>query len=154
MKSSDTRLIRLIAVLKFLKGLLLITVGVGALKLIHSDITSVVEECVIRLGLDPGGRYVGRALLKVATLTPNKIKDFGVGSFLYAGLFLTEGTGLWLVKRWAVWFSIIITSSLVPVEVYEIYRRPMALRVLVLLSNLAVVGYLLYRLRAERSELG
>jgi uncharacterized membrane protein (DUF2068 family) len=154
MKSSDTRLVRLIAVFKLLKGVLLIAVGVGALKLIHTDITKVVEEWVVRLGLDPGSRYVGRALLKAATFTPNKIKDLGVGSFFYAGLFLTEGTGLWLLKRWAVWFSIIITSSLVPVEVYEIYRRTTALRVLVLLINLAVVGYLVQRIRAERSEFG
>jgi uncharacterized membrane protein (DUF2068 family) len=85
-------------------------------------------------------------------LTPDRIKDVGVGSFIYAGLFLTEGIGLWLVRRWAEWFSVIITSSLVPLEVYEIYRHPTTLKVLALLLNLAVVGYLLYRIRSERSE--
>jgi len=154
MKSSDTGLIRLIALFKLLKAVLLIAVGVAAFKMVHSDIATDLAERVARLGLDPGSRYVGRAIVKAATLTPNKIRDLGVGSFIYAGLFLTEGVGLWLVKRWAEWFSVIITSSLVPVEIYEIHRHPTALRVLALVINLGVVAYLLYRIRSERSDLG
>jgi uncharacterized membrane protein (DUF2068 family) len=46
---------------------------------------------------------------------------------------------------------VIITSSLVPVEIYEIHRHFTAPRILALLINIAVVGYLLYRIRAERS---
>jgi uncharacterized membrane protein (DUF2068 family) len=103
------------------------------------------------LGLDPDNRYVDRALQKAADLTPNTIKSFGVVSFICAGLFLTEGIGLWLVKRWAEWFSVIITTSLVPVEVYQIYRHPSPIKLLVLILNIAVVGYLVYRIRSERS---
>ncbi len=152
MKSSDIRVIRLIALFKLLKAILLVAVAVVAFKLVHTDITDVLTERVARLGLDPGGRYVGRAILKTVTLTPNKIRVVGVGSLIYAGLFLIEGIGLWLVKRWAEWFSVIITSTLVPVEVYEIHRHPTTLKVLALLINLAVVGYLLYHIRTKRSE--
>ena len=114
MKTSANRLVRLIALFKLLKGILLIAVGVGALKMIHIDLARVLAEWAARLGFDPGSRYVGQALLKAAALTPNKIEALAVGSFIYAGLFLTEGIGLWLLKRWAEWFSVIITSSLVP----------------------------------------
>ena len=72
-----------------------------------------------------------------------------MGSFVYAALFLTEGIGLWLLKRWAEWFTVVITGSLVPFEIYEIYRHPTIAKVLVLMINLAVVGYLLYRVRNE-----
>ncbi len=153
MKSHDTTLIRLIAVFKLLKAILLIAVGIGALKLVHTDVTDVLTERVARIGLDPGGRYVGRIILQAATLTPDKIRDIGVGSFIYAGLFLTEGIGLWLVKRWAEWFSVIITCSLIPIEIYEIHRHPTMLRVLALVINVAVVAYLLYRIRAEGAEI-
>jgi uncharacterized membrane protein (DUF2068 family) len=152
MKASDTKLLRLIAVLRLFKAALLIVVGVGALKLVHSDLPAILEKWVTMSGLDPGSRYVGRILLQAAALTPNKIKDLAVGSFIYAALFLTEGVGLWLMKRWAVWFSIIITSSLVPVEIYEIHRHPTWAKVLVLAINIAVVGVLLYRIRAERND--
>jgi uncharacterized membrane protein (DUF2068 family) len=153
MKSSDNRLIRLIAFFKLLKSALLIAVGMSALRLLHKDIASVLEHWVAMLGLDPGNRYVDRALQKFGNLTPNKIKSFGVVSFIYAALFLTEGIGLWLVKRWAEWFSVIITTSLVPVELYEIYRHPSVIKCLVLVLNIAVVGYLLYRIRNEHQDI-
>jgi uncharacterized membrane protein (DUF2068 family) len=149
MKSADNMLIRLIAFFKLLKAALLIAVGMSALHLVHKDVASVAEHLVTMFGLDPGNRYVGKALQKVADLTPNKIKSLGAVSFIYAGLFLTEGIGLWLVKRWGEWFSVIITSSLIPVEVYEIFRHPSAIKGLVLIINIAVVGYLLYRIRHE-----
>jgi uncharacterized membrane protein (DUF2068 family) len=152
MKSADNRLVRLIALFKLLKAAMLIAVGMSALHLLHKDVASIVEHWVRVLGLDPGNRYVGRALQKVADLTPQKIRSLGVVSFIYAGLFLTEGIGLWMVKRWAEWFSVIITTSLIPFEVYEIYRHPSAIKCLVLVVNIAVVGYLLNRIRNERPE--
>ena len=137
---------------KLLKAILMIAVGVGTLKLLHRDVASVLEHWVTMLGLDPGNEYIDRLLEKAANLSPNKIKGLGIVSFIYAGLFLTEGIGLWLVKRWAEWFTIIITSSLVPFEVYEIHRHPTPIKMLVLVINVAVVGYLLYRIRSERSS--
>jgi uncharacterized membrane protein (DUF2068 family) len=107
---------------------------------------------VPRIGFGPGSRYVGRVLTEAAALTPNRIKDVGVGSFIYAGLFLTEGIGLWLLKRWAEWMTIVITSSLVPVEVWEIGRHPNVAKVVVLGINLALVGYLIYLVRKERGK--
>ncbi|MFY9947663.1 MAG: DUF2127 domain-containing protein [Candidatus Sulfotelmatobacter sp.] len=149
MKSIHNKLIRLIALFKLLKAALLIAVGMSALHLVHRDVATVAEHLVTMFGLDPGNHYIAKALQKVADLTPNKIKGLGVVSFIYAGLFLTEGIGLWLVKRWGEWFSVIITTSLIPVEIYEIYRHPSAIKGLVLIFNIAVVGYLLYRIRHE-----
>jgi uncharacterized membrane protein (DUF2068 family) len=149
MKSGDNMLIRLIALFKLLKAILLIAVGMSALHLLHKNVASVAEHWIAVLGLDPGNHYVARALQKAGNLTPQNIRTFGVVSFCYAGLFLTEGTGLWLVKRWAEWFSVIITTSLVPLEVYEIHRHPSVIKCFVLIINIAVVGYLIYRIRHE-----
>jgi uncharacterized membrane protein (DUF2068 family) len=151
MKSGHNMLIRLIAMFKLLKAALLIGVGMGAFHLVHRDLASVLEHWVRMFGLDPGNRYVARALQKSVDLTPDKIKSVGVVSFIYAGLFLTEGIGLWMVERWAEWFSVIITTSLIPVEVYEIFRHPSVVKGFVLVVNIAVVGYLLYRIRSEPS---
>jgi uncharacterized membrane protein (DUF2068 family) len=149
MKSADTMLIRLIALFKLLKAALLIAVGMSAFHLLHKNVASVAEHWIAVLGLDPGNHYVARALQKAGNLTPQNIRTFGVVSFFYAGLFLIEGTGLWLEKRWGEWFSVIITTSLIPLEVYEIYRHPSAIKCLVLIINIAVVGYLIYRIRRE-----
>jgi uncharacterized membrane protein (DUF2068 family) len=149
MNSAGNRVVRLIALFKLLKSILLIAVGLSAFHLLHKDVASVAEHWVKLFGLDPGNRYVDLALQKAGDLTPDRIKSLGVVSFIYAGLFLTEGIGLWLVKRWAEWFSVIITTSLVPLEIYEIHRHPSALKILALILNIAVVGYLINRIRNE-----
>jgi uncharacterized membrane protein (DUF2068 family) len=152
MNSSQSGLIRLVAIFKLVKAAALIVVGVGILRLVHTDVAAQLDHWVARLGFDPGSRYVNEALQKVTHLPPAKFKEFGVGSFIYAALFLTEGIGLWLMKRWAEWFTVAITGSLVPLEIYEIYRHPMAIKVLVLVLNIAVVGYLLYRIFHESRD--
>jgi uncharacterized membrane protein (DUF2068 family) len=101
--------------------------------------------------LDPGSHYVNLALEKSAHVSPEQIKKVGLGSVIYAGLFLAEGTGLWLRKRWGEWLTVIITSSLVPVEVYEIYRHFSFVKVGVLVLNVAIVIYLIYHMRRQRS---
>jgi uncharacterized membrane protein (DUF2068 family) len=150
MKSSSNAMIRAIAAFKLLKAIVLIAVGVGALKLLHQDAADALDRWATMLGFDPGNQYVDSALQKLANLTPNKIKGLGVGSLVYAGLFLIEGIGLWMVRRWAEWFTVIVTSSLVPVEIYEIHRHLSPVKILVLIFNLAVVGYLVYRIRDPR----
>lgn len=149
MKKSRDGLLLAIAVFKFLKAALLIALGVGAFKLLHRDVGALAEHWMEALRLDPGSRWVDAALGKAARVRPDQIKKLGLGSFLYAGLFLAEGTGLWLQKRWGEWLTVIITSSLVPVEVYEIWRHPSAVKVAVLLINVGIVGYLVYRIRTE-----
>jgi uncharacterized membrane protein (DUF2068 family) len=148
-KSSSSALIRLVAVFKLLKAAALIATGIGIFRLIHTDMSTQLDHWVLHLGLDPGGRYVSRAIQKATSLPPNKVRDLGLVSFLYAALFLTEGIGLWLEKRWAEWFTVIITSSLVPVEIYEIFHRPTAIKIAVLALNIAIVAYLLYRIFHE-----
>ena len=100
MKSSHDRVLRLIAVFKFIKCAMLIALGVGAFRLLHKDLGEVLEHWIEALRLDPGNRFVDAALARASNLRPDQIKKLGLGSFLYAGLFLAEGTGLWLQKRW------------------------------------------------------
>jgi uncharacterized membrane protein (DUF2068 family) len=152
MKTSDDWLIRLIAVFKFVKAGLLIALGVGVFRLVHKDLGSVIEHWCEAMRLDPGSHFVNLALEKAAHVSPEQVKKLGLGSFLYAGLFLAEGTGLWLRKRWGEWLTVIITSSLVPVEIYEIYRRPSYVKVVVLALNVAIVVYLIYHIRSQRSD--
>jgi uncharacterized membrane protein (DUF2068 family) len=153
-KSSHSRLLRLIAIFKLLKAVLLVAVGVGALNLLHRDVARAVEHWAELLKLDPNSRYMDAALEKASNITPDKIKALGLGSIIYAGLFLTEGIGLWLEKRWAEWFTVIITSSLIPIEIYEVSRRTTPLKIAVLLINIAIVVYLVHRIRNQNSDPG
>ena len=152
MKSSGDRLLRLIAVFKFFKAALLIALGIGLFKVLHKDLGDVLEHWCEALRLDPGSHFVNVALEKAMNASPQQIKKLGLGSFLYAGLFLAEGTGLWLRKRWGEWLTVIITSSLVPVEIYEIYRHFSYAKVGVLVLNVAIVIYLIWHMRSRQSS--
>jgi uncharacterized membrane protein (DUF2068 family) len=149
MKSAQDRLLRLIALFKLLKAAALIVTGIGILKLVHTDVASELEHWVPRLGLAPGSRFVNHLIERATNISPRRFRELGIGSFVYAALFLTEGIGLWLLKRWAEWFTVIVTGSLVPFEIYELYHHPTPVKVLVLIINLAVVAYLIFRITHE-----
>ena len=143
------RLLRIIAIFKFLKSASLIAASIGVFRSIHGDVGARLEHWVMALHLDPGNRHVGAFLARAANLEPAQIRKLGIVGLIYAGLFLVEGTGLWMQRRWGEWATVMITGLLVPVEVYEIYRHPTGMKIGVLLLNLAVVGYLIYRIRRE-----
>jgi uncharacterized membrane protein (DUF2068 family) len=146
MHSSDTGLLRLIAFFKLVKAVLLVLTGIGLLKLVHLDPAVELQHWILKLGLDPGSRFLNHAIERVTNIPPHRIKELGIGTFVYAALFLTEGIGLWQLKRWAEWFTVIATGSLIPIEAYEIYRHPTPVKFVVLILNAAIVVYLAYRI--------
>jgi uncharacterized membrane protein (DUF2068 family) len=145
----DGMLLRIIAVLKFLKAASLIALSVGVFRTMHQDIGTRLEHWIRAMHLDPGNRHIEMFLERVSNLSPAQVKRLGLVGLLYAGLFLVEGTGLWLQRRWGEWATVAITGLLIPVEVYEIFRHPSAAKILVLIVNMAVVGYLVYRIRTN-----
>jgi uncharacterized membrane protein (DUF2068 family) len=142
----------LIAILKLIKGALLITAGIGALKLLHRDVAEVVGKWIDALRIDPDNRYIHRLLERLWSVDEHKLKEISAGTFFYAALLLTEGFGLLLEKRWAEYFTMIITGSFLPLEVYELVRRVTLAKVLLLAFNVAVVWYLMARLRHESKD--
>jgi uncharacterized membrane protein (DUF2068 family) len=151
MEASRDRWLTVIATFKLLKATLLVAAAIGGLKLVHKDLPAVFLHWVQFLGLDPGRKIVDETLVKASSLSPDKLKEFSIGGLVYACLFATEGTGLWLRKRWGEWLTVVITSSLVPFEIYEIYKHPTGTKVLAMIVNLAIVGYLVYRIRSRAS---
>lgn len=139
--------LQVIAAFKLLKAFALIAVGVGALRLLHKDLASVVEHWINVFRVDPHNHFIDLLLDKLAILDDRRLKELSVGTFIYAAIFLVEGVGLALRKRWAEYFTIISTSSLVPIEIYELARRVSIGRSLALAINLAVVVYLILELR-------
>ena len=60
---------------------------------------------------------------------------------------LVEGTGLWLDKLWAEYLTVIATALLLPLELYELVRKPTALKAGGIAVNVAIVVYLILVLR-------
>jgi uncharacterized membrane protein (DUF2068 family) len=147
-KSSSAILV-LIGAFKLFKALLLIIVGIGAIKLLHKDLAGTVMHWTNVLRVDPDNRFVHRFLVRILRVTPKQLRELSLGTFLYAGLFATEGVGLLLRRRWAEYFTIVTTSGLIPLEIYEMARHFTGAKVVVLLVNLMIVGYLIKRVRSR-----
>ena len=142
-----TATLLLIALFKLIKGILLLAVGIGALKLLHRDVAQTVAHWVDILRVDPDNRIIHKLLARVLAVTPAQLREASAGTFVYAGLLLTEGLGLLFRKRWAEYFTIITTAGLIPLEVYELSRRVSTAKVAVLVINVAIVAYLVRRVR-------
>ena len=60
---------------------------------------------------------------------------------------LVEGVGLWMRKRWAEYLTIVATSLLIPLEVYELAHHATLLKAGGLVVNVLIVAYLVRVLR-------
>ncbi|MEP6643182.1 MAG: DUF2127 domain-containing protein [Acidobacteriaceae bacterium] len=149
---SHSAVLRFIAIFKFAKAILFLLVAAGALKMMHQDVGDALEHWAQVFGLDPDGRVVGGLIQKASGLTPGHLKAVSVASVIYSSVFFTEGIGLWLLKLWAEWLTVIVTASLVPLEVYEIYRHATPLKFVVLVINVVIVVYLIARIRDKSGQ--
>ena len=145
---------RVIGALKLGSALLLVAAGFGIFRLLNKDVGEVLEHFASRLHLDPENRLVHEAIYRVAGIDRAHLKALGAGTFCYAGLEGLEGVGLLLRRRWAEYLTIVATGILLPLEVYEITRRPNAVRVTVLLVNLAILAYLIVKVVQGRKTRG
>lgn len=137
------RVILAIALFKLAKALTLIAAGIGAFRLLNPAFAERVEGWIAQVQLAPGHRII--AFLTGAS--NGKIEALGTLAFAYAILFLVEGGGLLMRKRWAEHFTIVITSSLIPFEIYEIFKNVSVAKVVAIVINAAVVIYLVIRVR-------
>ena len=139
----------LIGLFKLVKAFLLIAVGIGAIKFLHKDLAASVTHWSRLLHIDPDNQYIHGFLVKIFRLTPKQLKELSLGTFLYAGLFLTEGIGLLLRKHWAEYFTIVTTGLFIPLELYELAKHFTAMKLAVTIVNVGIVWYLVARVRSR-----
>jgi uncharacterized membrane protein (DUF2068 family) len=144
------RWLELIAVYKLLQAALLVSVGVGALKLLHKDVADVLTNLVTALHRNPEGRLVSFLLDKAALVDDHMLRRISLFMFCYAALGLLEGLGLMLEKVWAEYLTAIITASFLPLEIFELMHRVTWVRIGFLVANLAVLAYLVWHLIRRR----
>lgn len=145
--------LRVVGAMKFGSGLMLAAAAFGIFRLINHGLGTNLEHYASRLHLDPENQLVHGTLARVAGLTHGQLRALGVGTFFYAGLHLVEGTGLLLKRLWAGYLTVVASGALLPLEVYEIARKSTAQRILVLAVNVAIVVYLVFKIRREHARL-
>lgn len=141
-------LIRLIGLFKLTKAAMLVALGIGALSLRHDH--SWLGLWVHAVAADPHGKYVARLLARITSLHAGELVEVGVGSLVYAAVFTVEGIGLILRRGWAEVLTVIVTTSFIPLEIYELAEHRSWAKLAVIAANALIVVYLLRRLRREQ----
>lgn len=144
--------IHFISVMKFVKGVVLVVIGIKLLTLLGRDVEAWATGFVTRHGIDLANKFVHSILEKLSGVGNTQLIEFSTVAFLYSALLFTEGLGLWLQKRWAEYLTAIATGLLIPLELYEIYEKFTWVRVGILAVNLFIVWYLVTRLKDEKTE--
>jgi len=144
--------LRVIALFKFAKALLLIATGYGVHLLLNEDLLERLRLWTASLTDSFAQRMLLRALEWVEGLGATRIHVVMGVTLAYTVVVLAEGIGLWMRRTWAEWFTVTATASLIPFELWELIMRAPGRRLAVLVTvllNLAVVGYLVWLLRHQ-----
>lgn len=144
--------IALIAAFKFVKALLLLGAAFAAVGIVHIGVGHFADRVLSMVSSGTDRRVTQSLLSRLGGMSPARIEALGIGAFLYSALFFVEGVGLWMQRRWAEYLTIISTASFVPFEIYELMRDVTAVRIGTLVLNVAIVIYLIVRLRHRREQ--
>jgi uncharacterized membrane protein (DUF2068 family) len=144
----------LVGLFKLSKAIFFTAVGAGALDLMNKNISDVVRHIIDALRIDPERHFVGILMEHVGLIQPHQLKRAGILSFLYAMVCVVEGTGLMLEKRWAEYFTVILTAMGLPWESYELMQSFSWYKVGLMVINVVVLLYLLWILKKRREGEG
>jgi uncharacterized membrane protein (DUF2068 family) len=141
-----------IGAFKLGQATLFILLGIGAVRLLHSDLVGIVEHFIYAMRFNPEGHLVNLILEKVGLIDSHRMKQISVAIFAIAALDFIEGIGLVLEKAWAEFVTLILTASFLPWELFLMIRHLTWMRVGLTAINLAVVLYLLFYVRKRMQE--
>ena len=141
----------IIGIFKLVKGALLLGFGLGALSLIHQDAVEVIRHWAHVFQVDTDSKFVQYWLIEAGLAQRRDLALVVTTSLFYSALLSTEGVGLLMEKVWAEYLTSIITASFIPIEIYALARHTTMLRVGLLLANILVVAYLMFRLGQRKS---
>lgn len=142
--------LRIIALFKFVKALLLIATGYGVHLLLKEDLLERLRLWTATLTDSFAQRLLQHALGLAEGLGTKRIHIVIGVTLGYTAVVLAEGIGLWMRRAWAEWFTVLATASLIPFELWELLVRPPDRKLAVLITvllNSAVVWYLALLLR-------
>jgi uncharacterized membrane protein (DUF2068 family) len=145
------RALRWIGTLQLAKGLLLFALALGLLSFLHRDVDEIVGVWMSKAGINIEKGHAATLLEMLDLVTDKQLFEMSLVAFGFAGVLVTQGTGLLLRKDWAKYLTLVATSLLIPFEAFELAKGFGYIKLTVLLVNVAIVGVMIYLVRAKRA---
>jgi len=152
----DAFILRLLAVERFVRGVLLIALAYGvykfegsknALQQVFDAYLPLLRPLADKLGIDLQSAGPVRLIQNALNARQHTLVLVAAGVLAYGALQLLEGLGLWLMRRWGEYVAVVGTAVFIPLEVYELVERVTWLRVAAMVVNVAAVIYILWTKR-------
>ena len=134
--------LKIIIIEKFFLGIIAFLLSFGIISLINEDMEEFADKLATFFNLDMDNHYIEVLIDKIGMIENGTIIGVSIGMVSYALLNLLEGYGLHRRKRWAEWLTVIATSLLIPLEIYEIIQEQTIIRIGILMLNIVIVYYL------------
>ena len=153
------RYLKLIALFKIFKGVLLFLLGFSLLFLNSRPVwLDQISDWADDQLLLAHSKYVIFLLNKLQdALAGGALRATGILALFYCAVLFTEGIGVYMQKRWAEFLMIFATGALIPLEIRHvwhrlIFHRPILAPILLLLANCFIVWFLYLVLRRDKVE--
>jgi uncharacterized membrane protein (DUF2068 family) len=152
----DAFILRLLAIERGIRGVLLLALAYGvykfdgsrnALQQVFQTYLPLLKPVGDRLGVDLQDAGPVRLIQKALNTSHSTLHWVALGVLAYGALELLEAVGLWLMKRWGEYVAVVGTAIFIPLEVYELIERQTWIRISALVLNVFAVVYLLYTKR-------
>src|SRR5438105_3778109 len=153
------RYLKVIALFKIFKGILLFLLGFSLLFLNSRPVwLDQLSDWADDQLLLAHSKYVIFLLSKLQDmLSGGALRATGILALFYCGVLFTEGIGVYMQKRWAEFLMIFATGALIPLEIRHvwhrlIFHRPTLAPIFLLLANCFIVWFLYLVLRRDKAE--
>ena len=133
----DLVILRLLAVERLVRGLLVLLVAYGVFRFrsrqgsieqAFNEDLPLIQKLADKFHWNFEDSAVVRAIHTFLTFKQSTLGILALGLAIYGLLQLVEATGLWLAKRWGEYFAVVATAAFIPIEVYELVERVTWLR--------------------------
>src|SRR5213594_3176647 len=148
------RYLKLIALFKIGKGVLLLLLGVSLLFLnMRTRWMDALSNWTADEILMEHSRAIDYLLNKLqAVLAGGTLRATGFLALFYTAVLFTEGIGVYMEQRWAELLMIFATAGLIPIEVRHIWHHPGVVGALILLVNCFIVWFLYRVLKRDKAR--
>ena len=145
-------ILRVLAVERGVRGVLLIGIGYGILQLSNREASlrqlfdsklPLATPLADAFGYNLAQSPVVATIHNIFTIRSSTLAWVGVAVLAYAALQLLEAVGLWLSRRWGEYLTVVATSVFLPLEIYELTERVTTVRIGAFIINVAAVIYLI-----------
>jgi len=152
------RYLKIIALFKIFKGLLLFILGFSLLFLnsrpAWMDQISDWSDDQLLLHHSKAVLFLLNKLQDV--LAGGALHATGILALFYCAVLMTEGIGVYMQKRWAEFLMIFATGALIPLEIRHVWHRlishrPTLAPAIILLVNCFIVWFLYLVLRRDKT---